>query len=64
MKVPIFLQKGASGTQTGVAGAETQKEPVIQTGHTTPIYLFAAFGMFGVLLAALSIREGKHGSEK
>ena len=54
----------ASGTQTGTAEAETKKEPVIQTGHTTPIYLFAAFGMFGVLLAALSIREGKHGSEK
>ena len=62
MKVQIFLQKGASGTQTGVAGAETQKEPVIQTGRTTPICLFEAVGMFGVLFAALSICEGKRSS--
>lgn len=48
----------------GTAGAETRKEPVIQTGRTSPIYLFAAVGMFGVLLAALSIREGKRSSEK
>ncbi len=48
----------------GTAGAETQKEPVIQTGRTSPIYLFAVVGMFGVLLAALSIREGKRSSEK
>ena len=54
----------ADGTQTGTAGAETQKEPVLQTGRTSPIYLLAAVGMFGVLLAALSIREGKRSSEK
>ena len=54
----------AVGTQTGTAEAKNQKEPVIQTGRITPIYLFAAVGMFGVLLAALSIREGKRSSEK
>ena len=52
----------ADGTQTDTAGAETQKEPVLQTGRTSPIYLLAAIGMFGVLLAALSIREGKRSS--
>ena len=54
----------ADGTQTGMTGAETQKEPVLQTGRTSPIYLLAAIGMFGVLLAALSIREGKRSSVK
>ena len=54
----------ANGTQTGTAGAETQKEPVLQTGRTSPIYLLAVIGMSGVFLAALSIREGKRSSGK
>ena len=54
----------ADGTQTGMTGAGNQKEPVLQTGRTSPIYLLAAVGMFGVLLAALSIREGKRSSVK
>ncbi len=54
----------ADGTQTGMTGAETQKESVLQTGRTSPIYLLAAAGIFGVLLTALSIREGKRSSVK
>ena len=50
--------------ERGIAGAETQKEPVIQTGRTTPICLFEAVGMFGVLFAALSICEVKRSFEK
>ena len=46
----------------GVSGTAAVKEPVIQTGRTSPIYLLAALGMFGILLAALSIREGKRSS--
>lgn len=62
-KADTSVEKSGS-TQIGVAGAETQKELVILTGRTSPIYLFAAVEMFGVLLAALSIREGKRSSEK
>ena len=54
----------ADGAAIGTAGAETQKEPVLQTGRTSPIYLLAAIGMSGVLLAAFSIREGKRSSVK
>ena len=46
------------------SGAGTEKEPVIQTGRTSPVCLFAVLGMFGVLLAAFSVREGKHSSGK
>ena len=49
-------------TGAGVSGTAAVKEPVIQTGRTSPIYLLAALGMFGILLAALSIREGKRSS--
>lgn len=56
---------GKSGnTVAGASGAGTEKGPVIQTGRTSPAYLLAALGMFGVLLAAFSIREGKRSSEK
>lgn len=56
---------GKSGnTAAGASGAGTEKGPVIQTGRTSPVYLLAALGMFGVLLAAFSIREGKRSSEK
>ena len=54
---------GESGnTAAGVPGTGTEKEPVIQTGRTSPVYLLAAIGMAGVLLAAFSVREGKHSS--
>ena len=49
-------------TGAGASGTAVVKEPVIQTGRTSPIYLLAALGMFGILLAALSIREGKRSS--
>lgn len=56
---------GKSGnTVAGTSGAGTEKEPVIQTGRTSPVYLLAVLGMSGVLLAAFSIREGKRISEK
>ena len=45
--------KGGNGN----AGKETAS--VIQTGHSSPYYLFAALGMCGVLLAAFSLHEGK-----
>lgn len=51
-------------TATSVSEAGTEKEPVIQTGHISPIYLLAVLGMFGVLLAAVSIYEGKRCSEE
>ena len=53
-----------AGISAGNTGTNTQKEPVIQTGRTTPIYLFAALGFFGILLAAFSIHEGKRSSSK
>ena len=49
-------------TAAGTSGTAAVKEPVIQTGRTSPIYLLAALGMFGILLAAFSIREGKRSS--
>lgn len=52
----------SAGTAAGISGTAAEREPVIQTGRTSPIYLLAAFGMFGILLAALSIRKGKHSS--
>ena len=52
----------SADTGAGVSGTAAVKEPVIQTGRTSPIYLLAALGMFGILLAALSIREGKRSS--
>ena len=54
----------SGNTKAGASGTGAEKEPVIQTGRTSPIYLLAALGMFGILLAALSIREGKHCSEE
>lgn len=57
-------QDQGTDTSAGSAGAGVQKEPVIQTGRTTPIYLFAALGFFGILLAVFSIRAGKHSTEK
>lgn len=64
-------EKGGSGDDNSstaksgsIPGAGTETEPVIQTGRTSPVYLLAVLGMFGVLLAALSIREGKCSSEK
>lgn len=51
-------------TATSVSEAGTEKEPVLQTGRTSPIYLLAVLGMFGVLLAAVSIYEGKRCSEE
>ena len=56
---------GKSGdTAAGVPGTGTEKEPVIQTGRTSPIYFLAAIGMAGILLAALSVREGKRSSKE
>ncbi|GFI15912.1 hypothetical protein IMSAGC009_01072 [Lachnospiraceae bacterium] len=52
----------SGNTAAGVPGTGTEKEPVIQTGRTSPIYLLAVIGMAGVLLAALSVREGKRSS--
>ncbi|MBD5528807.1 MAG: hypothetical protein HDR02_10470 [Lachnospiraceae bacterium] len=49
-------------TAAGISGTAAEREPVIQTGRTSPIYLLAALGMFGILLAALSICEGKRSS--
>lgn len=54
---------GKSGnTAASLPGTGAEKEPVIQTGRTSPIYLLAAIGMVGVLLAALSVCEGKRSS--
>ena len=53
-----------SGTAVNVSGTAAEKEPVIQTGRTSPVYLLAALGMCGILLAAFSIREGKRSSGK
>jgi len=54
---------GKSGnTAAGGPGAGTENGPVIQTGRTSPIYLLAVLGMAGILLAALSVREGKRSS--
>lgn len=54
---------GKSGnTAVGGPGAGTENGPVIQTGRTSPIYLLAVLGMAGILLAALSVREGKRSS--
>lgn len=44
-------------TEGGNAGKGT--EPVIQTGHASPFILFAALGLCGVVLAAVSVLEGK-----
>ncbi|RKI88392.1 hypothetical protein D7V94_19340 [Parablautia intestinalis] len=56
---------GKSGdTAAGVPGTGTEKEPVIQTGRTSPIYFLAAIGMAGILLAVLSVREGKRSSKE
>ncbi len=52
----------SADTAAGVSGTAAEREPVIQTGRTSPIYLLAALGMSGVLLAAFSIREGKRSS--
>lgn len=52
----------SADTAAGVSGTAAEREPVIQTGRTSPIYLLAALGMFGILLAALSICEGKRSS--
>lgn len=41
----------------GSAGKET--EPVIQTGQASLLYLLAALGLCGILLAAASVLEGK-----
>ncbi len=54
----------ASGTAANVSGTAVEKEPVIQTGHTSPVYFLAALGMCGILLAAFSICEGKRSSGK
>ena len=53
-----------SGTAANVSGTAAEKEPVIQTGRTSPVYLLAALGMCGILLAAFSICEGKRSSRK
>lgn len=54
---------GKSGNTTAEGpGAGTENGPVIQTGRTSPIYLLAVLGMAGILLAALSVREGKRSS--
>lgn len=53
-----------SGTAANVSGTAAEKEPVIQTGRTSPVYLLAALGMCGILLAAFSICEGKRSSGK
>ena len=53
-----------SGTVANVSGTAAEKEPVIQTGRTSPVYLLAALGMCGILLAAFSICEGKRSSGK
>ena len=54
---------GKSGnTAAGGPGAGTENGPVIQTGRASPIYLLAVLGMAGILLAALSVREGKRSS--
>lgn len=50
--------------RSSVSGAATEKEPVLQTGRTSPIYLLAVLGMFGVLLVVISIYEGKCCSEE
>ena len=52
----------SGNTAAGAPETGTEKEPVIQTGRTSPIYLLAAIGMAGVLLAAFSVREGKRSS--
>ena len=52
----------SADTGAGVSGTAAVKEPMIQTGRTSPIYLLAALGMSGILLAVLSICEGKRSS--
>ena len=58
------VTEDSGDTAAGASGTGSVKEPVIQTGRTSPIYLLAALGMFGILLAAFSIREGKRNSEE
>ena len=46
-------------TEGGNGNAEKGTEPVIQTGHASPFYLLAVLGLCGVMLAAVSVLEGK-----
>ena len=46
-------------TEGGNGNAGKGTEPVIQTGHASPLYLLAALGLCGVMLAAASVLEGK-----
>ncbi len=59
------MTTGKSGsTAAGVSETAAEKEPVIQTGRTSPVYFLAALGMCGILLAAFSSCEGKRSSGK
>ena len=46
-------------TEGGNENAGKGTEPVIQTGHASPFYLLAVLGLCGVMLAAVSVLEGK-----
>ena len=46
-------------TEGGNGNAGKGTEPVIQTGHASPFILLAALGLCGVVLAAVSVLEGK-----
>lgn len=48
-----------TNTEGGNENAGKGTEPVIQTGHASPFTLFAALGLCGVVLAAVSVLEGK-----
>ncbi|GFI17702.1 internalin-A [Lachnospiraceae bacterium] len=46
-------------TEGGNGNAGKGTEPVIQTGYASPFTLLAALGLCGILLAAVSVLEGK-----
>lgn len=62
--VDTLATEKSENVAASVSEAGTEKEPVLQTGHISPIYLLAVLGMFGALLAAFSIYEGKCCSEE
>ena len=46
-------------TEGGNGNAGKGTAPVIQTGHASPFYLLAVLGLCGIMLAAVSVLEGK-----